>query len=162
FLEESAGEESAPKEDFLSGKSILLLQYEDIDRTLVEVMLKKLGCHVVSVADPEAAMNALSTLPFDAFISESHLHDIDIKHFIESSKVTNQKCHNNAYRLPILGFSQKEHEGEETHCLQSGMNYYIDSPLQIDDLRAILRRWIGRAIHMAEQADSKDNQEASK
>ena len=73
-----------------------------------------------------------------------------MKSFIEFIKAANDSHHSDGYILPILGLTNHEEDGEETRCLQCGMNYYIDSPLQIDDLRAILRRWIGRAIHMAE------------
>ncbi len=63
----------------------------------------------------------------------------------------NAKLHDKNYILPALGLSHHEQEGEETRCLQFGMDYYIDVPLKIDDLTAILRRWIGRAIHLSEK-----------
>ncbi|MGH1486705.1 MAG: hybrid sensor histidine kinase/response regulator [Cellvibrionaceae bacterium] len=145
------------KEEFLGGKKVLLLQNEEIDRTIAEVMLKKLGCSVVNVNDSTEAMNKLTQEAFDAFITESYLADVDMKEFIETAKAQNQLLHASGYRLPILGLSHQEQQGEETRCLQSGMNYYIDSPLQIDDLRAILRRWIGRAIHLTEADGTEEN-----
>ena len=145
------------KEKFLGGKKVLLLQNEEIDRTIAEVMLKKLGCSVVNVSSSAQALVQLAQEAFDVFITESCLDDVNMKDFIETAKEKNQRLHENGYRLPILGLSHKEQQGEETRCLQSGMNYYIDSPLQIDDLRAILRRWIGRAMHLTEADSSEEN-----
>jgi CheY-like chemotaxis protein len=115
-------------------------------------MLKKLGCIVTIVKSAEAIMEQAEVQAFDAFITESQITGIDtgMKIYLESIKSTNQKLHQNGYVLPVLGLNQHEQEGEETKCLQSGMDYYIDLPLQFDDLKAILRRWIGRAIHLAE------------
>lgn len=135
--------------DFLSDKSILLLQDEEIDQTIAMVMLEKLGCNVKAVNTPVEAVEQLASTAFDAFITESNINSVDMREFIETAKKTQFSQHNNGYELPILGISHKEKQGEETHCLQCGMNYFIDSPLQIDDLRAILRRWIGRAVHLA-------------
>lgn len=138
------------KEDFLSGKKILLLQKEDIDLTIAEMMLTKLGCEVTTVTDTQDALHMAADTVFDAFITDSHLAGVDMPSFIENIKARNARLHKDGYVIPVLGLTYNQQDGEETRCLQCGMNYYIDSPLQIDDLRAILRRWIGRAVHMAE------------
>ncbi len=137
------------KEDFLTNKQVLLLQNEDIDRTIAEVMLKKLGCIATTVRTVEEAEEKFKHIAYDAFITESHIDDVDIENFIKAAKSASQSLHENGYVFPVLGLSHSQQDGEETRCLQSGMDYYIDSPLQIDDLRAILRRWIGRAIHLS-------------
>ena len=152
FTNESTTEVGS-KEDFLKNKKVLLLQIEEIDRTIAEVMLRKLGCIVFTVNTPEQAIEQFSSVAFDIFITDCHLTNVNMKEFIELAKKQNQVLHNSGYVLPILGMGYQDQEAEETHCLQSGMNYYIDSPLQIDDLRAILRRWIGRAVHIAETSD---------
>lgn len=142
------------KEEFLDNKKVLLLQHEEIDRTIAEVMLKKLGCVVTTVLTSDEALDQLQRVPFDAFITDSDTGNMEMEDFIDAAKIASKTAHTNGYMLPILGLSHQEQDGEETKCLQSGMNYYIDLPLQIDDLRAILRRWIGRAIHLMENADN--------
>lgn len=138
-------------ENFLKNKRILLLQHEDIDRTIAEVMLKKLGCLVTTVKTPDEASNEFEKIAYDAFITDVQLNNEEMKKFIASAKSKNSEFHAKNYILPALGLSHHEQEGEETRCLQFGMDYYIDVPLQIDDLTAILRRWIGRAIHLSEK-----------
>ncbi len=147
-LEENVEEAS---ENFLKNKRVLLLQDEDIDRTIAEVMLKKLGCLVTTVKTPDEATSQFEKTAYDAFISDVQLGDEEMKKFIASAKSKNVEFHSKNYILPALGLSHHEQEGEETRCLQFGMDYYIDAPLQIDDLTAILRRWIGRAIHLSEK-----------
>ena len=105
----------------------------------------------MTLSSIDEAIEHSQKTPFDAFITESHLQNTDMKTFIERIKSANNPLHNDGYVLPILGLTNQEKDNEETRCLQCGMNYYIDPPLQVDDLRAILRRWIGRSIDMAEQ-----------
>ena len=136
-------------EDFLSGKQVLLFQNEEMDLTIAEVMLKKLGCRATTVKTVDEAKALFTRNQYDAFITESHIDGIDMRQFIGEAKAASQKLHSSDYVFPVLGLSHQYQAGEETRCLQSGMDYYIDSPLQIDDLRAILRRWIGRAIHLS-------------
>ena len=144
------------EEDFLAQKKVLLLQHEEIDRTIAEVMLKKVGCIVISADTAEDALVKVKSNAYDVFISETHLENQDMKEFISQIKAGSSYSHKNGYTLPVLGLNQHELEGEETRCLQCGMDYYIDAPLQIDDLRAILRRWIGRALHLADQYHNKE------
>jgi CheY-like chemotaxis protein len=112
-------------------------------------MLKKLGCIVTTVKTADEAAIKFRKIPYDAFITDIQLVDDEMRTFIASAKSMNAKLHNKNYILPALGLSHHEQEGEETRCLQFGMDYYIDVPLKIDDLTAILRRWIGRAIHLS-------------
>ncbi len=149
--EEDSNLSTALEEDFLRGKEILLYQKEEIDRTIAEVMLSKLGCNVTLVESAKSINKQAKAKPYDAFITESQIDGLEkgMKSIIENIRADNQKLHEDGYMLPVLGLNHHEKEGEETLCLQSGMNYYIDLPLQIDDLRAILRRWIGRAAHLA-------------
>lgn len=147
-IEETIEEAS---ESFLKNKAILLLQNEDIDRTIADVMLKKLGCIVTTVKTADEAAVKFKKIPYDAFITDVQLVDDEMRTFIASAKSMNAKLHDKNYILPALGLSHHEQEGEETRCLQFGMDYYIDVPLKIDDLTAILRRWIGRAIHLSEK-----------
>lgn len=139
-------------EDILKDKNILLYQKEEIDQTIAEVMLKKIGCNVTTVKSATTIKHQLENKVFDAFITETQIDELEegMKDFLARVKSANQKLHETAYVLPVLGLSHHDTDGEETRCLQSGMNYYIDLPLQIDDLKAILRRWIGRAIHLSE------------
>jgi len=105
------------KEDFLSKKEVLLFQQEDIDMAIAKKMLSKLGCTVSSVDTIGDALELLEERPFDVFISESHLDDINLEEFVEKAKNSNDQLRESNYNIPILGLSSREKDGEETHCL---------------------------------------------
>jgi CheY-like chemotaxis protein/signal transduction histidine kinase len=134
--------------DLLQEKNLLLFQQEAIDIAIMKSMLEKLGCTVTTATHLEDCLTLLATQPFDAFICESHIEKIDLSMFVE--KARDMSMNKDVYKLPILGITSHELEGEQTHCLASGMDYYIDFPVNISDLQAIVRRFIGRAIHMSE------------
>lgn len=148
LAENNKGEQSQSKEDFLQGKRVLLFQQEDIDLAIVKAMLKKLGCQVSTALSIEDSLDALAENPVDVFITESHLENIDLKGFVDEARKINDALHQNGYQIPVLGYTSRELAGEESYCLASGMDYYIDSPTNVDDLRAILRRFLGRAMYM--------------
>ena len=112
-------------------------------------MAKKIGCTSTVASSLEECLSLLSEQSFDAFICESHLENEDLESFIEQARAL---CRAKTdYVMPILGASSHELDGEETHCLALGMEHYIDSPVDIDDLEAVLKRFVGRAFHMREQ-----------
>lgn len=143
-------EENNLRKDLLNEKHILLFQQEDIDMVIMRSMLKQLGCSVTTTTSLEESLSLLSSNHYDAFICESHIENDNLSLFIE--KVHENSYSENNYKLPILGITSHELEGEQTHCLASGMDYYINFPVNVDDLQAIVRRFIGRAIYMSENS----------
>lgn len=155
FRELLIGENSHAEKDtkdFLQGKKILLFQHEEINITIAKVMLEKLGCTVAVERDPDAVLSLLKQEKFDALLTESTISNIEISDFVRQAKDNNQPLHVDQYVLPIIGLNshEKETDTEKAQCLQNGINYYVELPLKTDDLAAILRRFIGRAVHMAE------------
>lgn len=143
--------------DFLQGRKVLLYQHEEINITIAKVILKQLGCEVVIERDPESVLNLLAQEKFDALLTETSIENVEISGFVKQAKHSNQVLHKSGYVLPIIGLNSHEKEGdtEKAHCLQNGINYYVEMPIKVEDLAAILRRFIGRAEHMAENARQK-------
>lgn len=142
--------------EFLQGKKILLFQHEEINITIAKVILNKLGCEVFVEREPNAVLALLGQEKFDALLTETSIDNIEIAAFVKKAKENNQPLHENNYLLPIIGLNshEKETNTEKAQCLQNGINYYVEMPIKVEDLAAILRRFIGRAEHMAEN-DSK-------
>ena len=145
--------------DFLRDKKILLFQHEEINITIAKVILNKLGCKVVIERDPNTVLDLLAQEKYDALLTETTIDTIEISAFVKQAKQSNQALHENNYVLPIIGLNSHEKEGdtEKAQCLQNGINYYVEMPIKVEDLAAILRRFIGRAEHMAENANKQAN-----
>jgi CheY-like chemotaxis protein/signal transduction histidine kinase len=135
--------------DVLEGKSILLFQKEAIDIAIIKKLLEKIGCVVSVAASTEECKTQLSQKTYHGFICESHLTDIDLTIFVENVRLKCKTTQQQKYTMPIIGFTNHQLEGEESHCLASGMDCYLNSPIDIDDLRAVLKRFIGRASYIA-------------
>jgi len=141
--------------EFLQNKKILLFQHEEINVTIAKVILEQLGCKVFVERDPDAVLLLLAQEKFDALLTETSINNIEIADFVKQAKQGNKKLHEDGYVLPIIGLNshEKEIDSEKAHCLQNGINYYVEMPVKKDDLAAILRRFIGRSEHMAENAN---------
>jgi len=142
LIEKSVPINRQQDDNWLDNKAILLLQTEEIDRVIAEGMLKNLGCSVTSVTTIEAAIAQSSEHSFDAFITESHLKDTDIKAVVTTIK--QQQSQQQETVFPVLGLAAHITDSEETFCLASGMDGHIEKPIQLDTLRTLLSRWIGR------------------
>ncbi len=147
---ESVFSDDDENNNLLEGKHLLLYQEEAIDIAIIQKILRKLGCEVTTANALDECLDLLSKTRFDAFICESHLYSVDLGDFVKQAREANSGLHNRNYKLPILGFTSRELESEQTQCLASGMEHYIHSPTTTEDLRAVLRRFIGRAIYMSE------------
>ncbi|MFT6101821.1 MAG: CheY-like chemotaxis protein [Candidatus Endobugula sp.] len=135
--------------DVLENKSILLFQREAIDIAIIKQLLEKIGCLVSVATTAEECKLRFSEQTYHGFICESHLTDIDLTLFLANIRLKCQSKQQETYTMPIIGFTNHQLEGEESHCLASGMDCYLNSPIDIDDLRAVLKRFIGRAAYMA-------------
>lgn len=138
------------KENVLQNKHILLFQKEAIDSVIIKRLLEKIGCTVVVAETPENCLEQIKTRIFHGFICESHLTEIDISHFVKRIRKNSKVYKKFNYKMPIVGFTNHQLEGEESHCLASGMDCYLNSPIDIDDLEAVLKRFIGRAAYIAD------------
>lgn len=136
-------------DEFLLGKSILLFQQDEIDMTIIQHMLEKIGCVVTQAKTANECLSLVTEKLFDGFISESHLNNIDLEDFIIDIRNISTRNETEIYVMPIIGYTSHQHDDEESHCLASGIDYYLQSPANIDDLRAVLKRFIGRAAYMA-------------
>ncbi|MFT7388437.1 MAG: CheY-like chemotaxis protein/signal transduction histidine kinase [Candidatus Endobugula sp.] len=137
------------KHDVLSSKTILLFQKEEIDIAIIQKLLGKIGCIVSVAASPDDCLEKLSQHTYHGFICESHLTDINLTSFVNNARMACEAIRKHEYTMPIIGFTNHQLEGEESQCLASGMDCYLNSPIDIEDLRAVLKRFIGRAAYIA-------------
>ncbi|MGS2716800.1 ATP-binding response regulator [Eionea flava] len=138
------------EENILKNKQILLFQKEAIDSAIIKNLLERLGCTVFVADTVEYCLAQTNERIFHGFICESHLTDIDLSAFVSTVRNSSKAYQEFKYKTPVIGFTNHQLEGEESHCLASGMDCYLNSPVDIDDLEAVLKRFIGRAAYIAD------------
>jgi signal transduction histidine kinase/CheY-like chemotaxis protein len=116
---------------------LLLVDDNDINREVVEEMLRRLGHDVMLAVDGEQALAILEATSFDAAFMDVQLPGID------GLEVT-RRFRASAHATPIIGLTAHTSRLDRDRCLAAGMNLVLTKPViaqQLGDaLESVLQR----------------------
>ena len=118
---------------------ILVAEDHPINQQVAQLYLDELGfaCHVVNngLEVVQAAKNNLySVVLMDCQMPEMDGYDATI------AIRQNEQLHGG--RIPIIAMTASAVTGDRERCLAAGMDDYLTKPVESDQLRAILQKWI--------------------
>ncbi|WP_277960964.1 response regulator [Pseudomonas sp. RIT-To-2] len=119
------------------GKRVLLVEDNPVNQTVIEAMLRSLGCVVCVVGDGAQAIHEVGQQPFDAVLMDCRLPIVD---GYEATRRIRQLPEH--ARLPIIALTANALLGDREACLHAGMNDYLAKPFKRTDLKQILQRWL--------------------
>lgn len=128
-----------------NGKSILIVDDNEINQKLLRVYLLSMGFQVFVSKDGYSALNVLEKHPIDLVFLDLHM---PVMNGYETTRAIRQLDERYS-RIPIIGLSADGLPNSQKKALQSGMDEYLVKPIKQDDLRQILCRW----FRMDEPAD---------
>jgi PAS domain S-box-containing protein len=147
-----AGEEKAPVTDALmskpvpvsreealrQGKLILVAEDNDINQKVIRQQLNLLGYAADIANDGREALNRLKSCNYALLLTDLHMPEMDGYELTKEirSKETDQK------HIPIIALTANALKGEKEHCLSVGMYDYLSKPVQLEDLRSILEKYL--------------------
>ncbi|RMV86851.1 Response regulator receiver:ATP-binding region, ATPase-like:histidine kinase [Pseudomonas amygdali pv. sesami] len=118
-------------------RSILLVEDNPVNRTVVQAMLRNLGCKVdVAVDGAEAVMKA-SAGNHALILMDCRLPVMD---GYEATRRIRQLS--GLERIPIIALTANALQGDRDACLQAGMDDYLAKPFKHADLQQLLHRWL--------------------
>ncbi|MCQ4347361.1 ATP-binding protein [Pseudomonas stutzeri] len=121
-----------------SGQTVLLVEDNPVNQTVIEAILRSLGCIPQLAGNGQAALQAVAQQPFAAILMDCRLPDLDgcsATRQIRSGDGPNR-------HTPIIALTANALQGDREACLAAGMNDYLAKPFKRSDLRAILQRWV--------------------
>lgn len=121
---------------------ILLAEDHDVNQTLMEAMLARLGHESVTATDGGQALHAViaaarSDKPFDLVLMDMQMPVMD---GLEATRAI-RACGISAQTLPILALTANAYADDIAACLAAGMQAHIPKPVQLAGLGAVIRRW---------------------
>ncbi|NAT17425.1 hybrid sensor histidine kinase/response regulator [Pseudomonas syringae pv. actinidifoliorum] len=118
-------------------RSILLVEDNPVNRTVVQAMLHNLGCKVdVAVDGVEAVMKA-GAGNYALILMDCRLPVMD---GYEATRKIRQLS--GLERIPIIALTANALQGDRDACLQAGMDDYLPKPFKHADLQQVLQRWL--------------------
>ena len=128
----------------LTGQILIVEDYA-FNQMLVETMLQKIGLTTQTVDNGQQAVEAVmaETHPIDVILMDVQMPVMDghtATEHIRAWEQTQQRA-----RLPIIALTADAFPEDRARCLSAGMDDYLPKPLVMNDLIAVLTKWLPTA-----------------
>jgi CheY-like chemotaxis protein len=120
----------------MSTKPIVLVVDDlPLNRMMVILALRQLGCEAVEAGDGAEALEAFECAAFDLVVMDCQMPVMD--GLTASGQIRARR-----HQTPIIGYTTGDNREE---CLAAGMNDYLAKPAPLGVLKAKLAHWLNRA-----------------
>jgi CheY-like chemotaxis protein len=119
---------------------VLLVDDHPVNRQLGVTILGLLGCTVDTAENGQEALEAVQSHRYDVVLMDVHMPVMD---GLEATRAIRALDHPHS-DLPIVSMSADVLSDQVARCVAAGMNDRVSKPIDIDDLRGCLNRWVGR------------------
>ncbi len=134
FVTGEPNEESGNK---LKDRRVLLVEDNIINQKIAEKMMVRLGLNVEIVGNGQEALDwfAESKGKVDLVLMDIQmpvLNGLDATRAIRALNI----------EIPIIAVTANALKGDRDICIEAGMNDYVGKPFKLDDLSAVIQRWV--------------------
>lgn len=106
----------------LSKIKVLAVEDNELNKMVLQVVLKKYGCQIIMASNGEEALEILASKEFDIILMDVQMPIMD---GIEATKIIREKRN---LSIPIIGLSANALREEVNICKGAGMNDYLVKP----------------------------------
>ncbi|WP_152222295.1 ATP-binding protein [Pseudomonas sp. SCB32] len=135
---QAATEEGETGADTLAaGQSVLLVEDNPVNQTVIEAMLRSLGYRVTLVGDGVQAVRTSERGDYAVILMDCRLP------VLNGYEATRQiRSRPGGEQVPIIALTANALQGDRETCLEAGMNDYLAKPFKRAELQRILQRWV--------------------
>jgi len=119
---------------------ILVVEDNLINQKVVTAMLAKLGYKCELVNNGKEALEILSQGHFDLVLMDCQMPTMD--GFEATQKLRNMEVASQKSQVPVVALTANAMQGDREKCIEAGMNDYLSKPLNGEELKEVLNRWI--------------------
>jgi len=119
--------------------SILLAEDNAVNQEVTLGMLEVLGCTATAVETGRRAIDLLAAHPFSVILMDCQMPELD---GFEATRMIRQREQGTGRRIPIVALTAHALQGDRALCLEAGMDDYLSKPFTIEQLKAVLHRWL--------------------
>ncbi len=126
-------EQAAP----IRGAHLLLVEDNEINQTVAQDLLERMGLQVTIASDGEQALEMLQLESFDAVLMDLQMPVMD--GFEATRRIRGQQ---RFAKLPVIAMTAAVLSRDREACEAAGMNDHVAKPIVPRDLLTVLLRWI--------------------
>jgi|GEM_PF-505611 len=127
-----------------SGARILIADDHPVNREVLVRQLELLGIASDTANDGVEALEAWAAADghYTAVLADIHMPRMDGHELTRQIRAAEAKRGTSATRTPIVAVTANAMKGEDERCLAAGMDAYLAKPVNMDQLRTTLERWM--------------------
>ncbi|HPU51088.1 MAG TPA: PAS domain S-box protein [Burkholderiaceae bacterium] len=131
-----------------AGARVLLVEDNELNRLIASSMLQSWDIDVQEAVDGEEALALVESANgrFDLVLMDIHMPGMS---GYEATEQLRRKF--GAAELPIVALTAAALASEQAHALSVGMNDFVPKPIDVEQLRTVVSRWLRRS------ASARDN-----
>lgn len=128
----------------ISGRPARILLVEDnpTNQIVAVKILRKLGYHADVAANGREAVSALQRGCYNLVLMDCQMPEMD--GFEATRRIRGSASADINGRIPIIAMTAYAMKGDRERCLEAGMDDYLSKPIRVDELAAVLERWLSR------------------
>ncbi|UGQ47221.1 response regulator [Massilia endophytica] len=128
--------------DKTSACRVLLAEDTEMNRTLVRILLTRLGCKVDEVVNGKQAVDALEHQRYDLVLMDCNMPVMD---GFEATRLLRQReAERGLPRVPVIALTASAFAGDRERCLSGGMDDFMNKPLQVEEFMEMVQRYLHR------------------
>ncbi len=121
-----------------AGKTIMVVEDNQVNRLVLEGILRKLGYGFISAVNGREAVEMLKTTDVDLILMDCQMPVMD---GYEATRVIRASGRTSA-QLPIVAVTANSNPGDRETCIECGMNDFLAKPYTQRDISNALDYWL--------------------
>ena len=117
---------------------VLVVDDNTTNQKVARLMLENFGCRVDVAANGKEAIEMLELLPYDVVFMDCEMPEMD--GYEATAEI--RRRHAAGRHVPVVAMTAKAIQGDRERCLEAGMDDYISKPVRLEDLEAVLARYV--------------------
>jgi PAS domain S-box-containing protein len=136
---------------------ILVVEDNDVNQKVTLKILENFGCRADAVANGREAVASFKAMVYDIILMDVQMPVLDglgatreIRTFEKEAPLYQRNDH-----IPIIAMTANAMKGDRERCLDAGMDDYLAKPVNPEDLKAKLAKWLpadGKTVRMIPEA----------
>ncbi|MCP5242085.1 MAG: response regulator, partial [Burkholderiales bacterium] len=120
------------------GKLILVAEDNEINQKVIKQQLILLGYAADIANDGREALGRWENTDYGLLLTDLHMPEMDGFELTQ----TVREMESGMKHTPIVALTANALKGEKEHCLDAGMDDYLSKPVQLEDLRITLEKYL--------------------